>query len=67
VIDLMGALKRSVAQEMPLTGAMTLKEKRPRPQPIGANERCFYPWPRRQTEEGGARDRSGGWRCEVAK
>jgi hypothetical protein len=29
VIDLMAALKRSLAQEMPLTGAMTAKKKRP--------------------------------------
>jgi DNA end-binding protein Ku len=31
VIDLMAALKRSLVQEMPSTGAMTAKEKRPRP------------------------------------
>jgi hypothetical protein len=31
VIDLMAALKRSLAQEMPLTGVMTAKERRPRP------------------------------------
>ena len=30
VIDLMAALKRSLAQEMPLTGAISAKEKRPR-------------------------------------
>jgi DNA end-binding protein Ku len=31
VIDLMATLKRSLAQEMPSIGAMTAKEKRPRP------------------------------------
>ena len=31
VIDLMAALKRSLAQEIPLTGAMTAKERRSRP------------------------------------
>ena len=31
VIDLMAALKRSLAQEMPSTGAMTAKKKRPTP------------------------------------
>jgi hypothetical protein len=30
VIDLMAALKRSLAQEMPLSGAMAAKEKRSR-------------------------------------
>ena len=30
-IDVMAALERSLAQEMPLTGAMTAEEKRPRP------------------------------------
>ena len=30
VIDLMAALKRSLAQEMPLTGAISAKEKRPK-------------------------------------
>ena len=29
--DVMAALERSLAQEMPLTGAMTAEEKRPRP------------------------------------
>jgi hypothetical protein len=30
-IDVMAALERSLAQEMPLTGAMTAEEKRPKP------------------------------------
>jgi hypothetical protein len=29
--DVMAALERSLAQEMPLTGAMTAEEKRPMP------------------------------------
>ena len=44
VIDLMAALKRSLVQEMRLTGAITARESDPDPQAIGANERCFYPW-----------------------
>jgi DNA end-binding protein Ku len=45
VIDLMAALKRSLAQKVPSTGVMTAKQKRPRPAADRrASEHCFYTW-----------------------
>jgi DNA end-binding protein Ku len=43
VIDLMAALKRSLAQETPATGATTRSKGEPSPQRIGASGHCFYP------------------------
>jgi non-homologous end joining protein Ku len=42
VIDLMAALKRSLAQETPAISGTTAKKSEPGPQPIGASDHCFY-------------------------
>ena len=43
VIDLMAALKRSLAQVTPVIGGATPKKGEPNRQPIGASAHCFCP------------------------
>jgi len=67
VIDLMTALKRSLAQETPATGATTVKDKAGPARTRSAPAVAASTGRRRPKEEGGARDRAGRRRRETAK